>query len=72
VDVKGFAVLDGETCGNSVIVDVDAGPAGDRKLWVNRETLDLGFPPYDQCPQGNRIYNFVRNIKYRLRGRTYR
>jgi hypothetical protein len=72
VNVTGFAILDGESCGNSVIVDVDAGPAGDKKLWVNRNTLELGFPPYDQCPQGNRIYNFFRNVKYHLHGRTYR
>ena len=72
VNVTGFAILDGESCGNSVIVDVDAGSAGDKKLWVNRNTLELGFPPYDQCPQGNRIYNFFRNVKYHLHGRTYR
>ena len=71
-DVKGFAVLDGESCGNSVIVDVDAGAAGDKKLWVARGTLEIGFPPYEQCPQGNRIYNLYRDIKYRLRGRNYR
>jgi hypothetical protein len=72
MNVTTFSILDGESCGNSVIVDVDAGSAGDKKLWVSRNNLSLGFPPYDQCPQGNRIYNLVRNIKYRLRGRTYR
>jgi len=72
VDVQGFEVLDGESCGNNVIVDVDAGKAGDKKLWVGRSTLDLGFPPYDQCPQGNRIYNLYRDIKYKLHGRAYR
>jgi hypothetical protein len=72
VSVAGFAVLDGESCGNSVIVDVAAGPAGDRKVWVNRDTLELSFPPYDTgCRQRNRIYDLVRNIKYRLHGRTY-
>jgi len=72
VNVQGFAVLDGESCGNNVIVDVDAGAAGDRKLWVGRDHLDIGFPPYEQCPQGNRIYNLFRNVKYKLHGRTYR
>jgi hypothetical protein len=71
VQVAGFSILDGETCGNSVIVDVDAGSAGNKKIWVNRATLELAFPPYDQCPQKNRIYDFMRNIKYRLHGRTY-
>jgi hypothetical protein len=85
--VTGFAILDGESCDNSVIVDVDAGPAGDKKLWVDRDTLGLSFPPNDMgCVQAlvdqngnlsyqgkhNRIYNFFRNVKYRLRGRTYR
>ena len=87
VNVTGFAILDGESCDNSVIVDVDAGPAGDKKLWVDRDTLGLSFPPNDMgCVQAlvdqngnlsyqgkhNRIYNFFRNVKYRLRGRTYR
>jgi len=72
MNVSGFDILDGESCGNSVIVDIDAGLAGDRKIWVNRETLDLSFPPYERgCPQRNRIYDFVRNMKYRLHGRTY-
>ena len=44
LNVTGFAILDGESCGNSVIVDVDAGAAGDRKLWVNRGTLEISFP----------------------------
>jgi hypothetical protein len=71
VEVHGFDVLDAESCGNTVIVDVDLGKAGDRKVWVNRNTLEFSFPPYDQCPQQNRIYNFYRDMKYRLRGRTY-
>ena len=62
-------VLDGESCGSGVIVDVDAGKAGDKKLWVERSTRILGFPPYERCPQGNRIHDFWRNIRYRLRGR---
>jgi hypothetical protein len=41
-------------------------------VWVNRQTLQLGFPPYDQCPQENRIYDVFRNVKYRLHGRTYK
>jgi hypothetical protein len=62
-------VLDGESCGSGVIVDVDAGKAGDKKLWVERSTRILGFPPYERCPQGNRIHDFWRNIRYRLHGR---
>ena len=72
INVTRFDVLDAESCGNNVIVDVDLGPAGNKKLWVNRKTLELGFPPYDQCPQQNRIYDFYRNVKYRLHGRTYK
>jgi hypothetical protein len=67
-----FDILDAESCGNVVIVDADLGQAGDKKLWINRKTLELGFPPYEQCPQGNRIYDLYRNLKYRLRGRTYK
>lgn len=72
VEVHGFDILDAESCGNSVIVDADVVPVGDRKVWVNRQTLELGFPPYDQCPQQNRIYDLYRIIKYRLHGRTYK
>jgi hypothetical protein len=73
MDVRNFTIMDAESCGNSVIVDTDVGPAGDRKVWVNRQTLELGFgPPYNGCIQQNRIYNFYRNVKYRLRGRTYK
>jgi hypothetical protein len=72
VEVRSFDILDAESCGNSVIVDADLGQAGDKKVWVNRATLELGFPPYDECPQQNRIYNFYRNVKYRLHGRAYR
>jgi len=86
VAVNGFTVLDGESCGNSVIVDVDAGAAGDRKLWVNRDTLEFSLPPNDKgCvqayvdqngnlfyqPQHTRIYNWFRNLKYKLHGRKY-
>ncbi|MGD0496966.1 MAG: hypothetical protein ABSC23_00865 [Bryobacteraceae bacterium] len=72
-----FEVLSGETCGSGVIVDVDAGKAGDMKVWVERKTQILGsLPPnvsaLGRCPQGNRIYDFVRDLKYRLRGRAYR
>jgi len=62
-------VLDAESCGSGVIVDVQAGKAGDKKLWVERDTHILAFPPFDRCPQGNRIHDFWRNIRYRLHGR---
>jgi hypothetical protein len=68
--VSNVDVLDGESCGSGVIVDVDAGKAGDKKLWVERSTRVLGFPPYDRCPQGNRIHDFWRNLRYRLHGRA--
>jgi hypothetical protein len=86
VVVKGFTILDGESCANSVIVDVDAGAAGDRKVWVDRDTLELSLPPNERgCVQAvvdesgnlyyrslhNRIYEWFRNLKYRLHGRTY-
>jgi|SRR5690348_6371856 len=62
-------VLDAESCGSGVIVEVDAGKAGDKKLWVERDTHILGFPPFERCPQGNRIHDFWRNIRFRLHGR---
>jgi hypothetical protein len=72
MDIHSFTIMDAESCGNSVIVDADLGPAGDKKLWINRQSLELGFGPYEQCPQQNRIYSFYRNVKYQLRGRTYK
>ena len=72
MDLHKFTIMDAESCGNSVIVDADLGPAGDKKVWINRQTLELGFGPYDQCPQQNRIYSFYRNVKYQLHGRTYK
>jgi len=86
VDVSGYAVLDSESCGRSVIVDVDAGRAGDRKVWVDRADLSMSFPPNEAgCVQTlvdrrgrlsyrykhNLIYDGFRNVRYRLRGRTY-
>jgi hypothetical protein len=72
MDLHNFTIMDAESCGNSVIVDADLGPAGDKKVWINRQTLELGFGPYQQCPQQNRIYSFYRNVKYQLHGRTYK
>ena len=72
MDLHKFTIMDAESCGNSVIVDADLGPAGDKKVWINRQTLELGFGPYEQCPQQNRIYSFYRNVKYQLHGRTYK
>jgi hypothetical protein len=86
VDVSGYAILDAESCDNSVIVDVDAGHAGDRKVWVERASLSMSFPPNEAgCVQvlvdgrgnllyrdkHNQIYEWFRNVRYRLRGRTY-
>ena len=86
VDVSGYAILDSESCDKSVIVDVDAGHAGDRKVWVNRAGLAMSFPPNEAgCVQTlvdgrgnllyrykhNKIYEWFRNVRYRLRGRTY-
>ena len=62
-------VLDTESCGSGVIVDVEAGSAGEKKLWVERDSRVLGFPPFERCPQGNRIHDFWRNLRYRLHGR---
>jgi hypothetical protein len=86
VDVSGYVILDAESCDNSVIVDVDAGHVGDRKVWVERASLSMSFPPNEAgCVQalvdgrGNlsyrdkhyQIYEWFRNVRYRLRGRTY-
>jgi hypothetical protein len=64
-------VLGGDSCGSGVIVDVDAGKAGDKRIWVESDTLTLGYPPFQECPQRNRIADFLRDLKYRLRGRAY-
>jgi hypothetical protein len=73
VPVGAFDVLDGESCGSGVIVDVDAGKAGDKRVWVDRKDGLLSFPPpgMERCPQGNRIYDFFRDLRYRAHGRTY-
>lgn len=75
--ISSFEVLSGESCGSGVIVDVDAGKAGDRKIWVERQTQILGaLPPniseLGRCPQGDHIYDFVRDLKYRLHGRKFK
>jgi hypothetical protein len=67
--ITGADVLDGESCGSGVIVEVDAGKAGDQKLWVERNSHFLGFAPFDRCPQGNRIHDYWRNFRFRLQGR---
>ncbi len=66
-------VLDGESCGSGVIVDVDVSKVGDKRLWVEPGGA-IGYPPpgMERCPQGNRIYDFFRNLRYKMRGRTYR
>jgi hypothetical protein len=86
-DVSGYVILDAESCDNSVIVDVDAGHVGDRKVWVERASLSMSFPPHEAgCvrvladgrgnllyrDKHNKIYEWFRNVRYRLRGRTYR
>jgi hypothetical protein len=86
LNVKGFTILDGESCDKSVIVDVDTGPAGDKKIWVDRSTLAMSFPPSEAgCVQvmvdgagnlsyrdkHNQIYEWFRHMKYRLHGRKY-
>ena len=67
--VSNIDVLDAESCGSGVIIDVDAGKAGDKKLWVERDSHILSFPPFERCPEGNRIHDFWRNIRYRIHGR---
>ena len=63
-----FTVRDAEACGSGVMMDVDTGAAGNRKLWVERSNLTLSFPPFPECPQRNRIYDFLKGIKYRMHG----
>ncbi len=67
-----FQVLNGESCGSGTIVDVDAGKAGDKRLWVENSTRTLGFPPAPECgPRRNHVYDFLRDLKYRVHGHTY-
>jgi hypothetical protein len=75
--VTSIDVLDGESCGSGVIVSVDAGKAGGRKLWVERKSGILGsLPPnveeVGRCPQGNRIYDWVRDLRYKMKGKTFK
>jgi hypothetical protein len=72
MDIRNFTIMDAESCGNAVIVDADLGAAGDKKLWVTRQNLELSFGPSEVCQHQNRIYNFYRNVKYQLHGRTYK
>ena len=41
---------------------------------MERQDHILGsLPPgYEQCPHSNRIYTFVRNLRYRVRGKTFK
>lgn len=67
-----FEVLNGESCGSGTIVDIDAGKAGDKRLWVENGTRTLSYPPAPECgPRRNRVYDFFRDLKYRLHGHTY-
>jgi len=66
-----FQVLNGEACGSGTIVDIDAGKSGDKRLWVENGARTLGFPPVNECPHRNHIYDFFRDLKYRLHGRSY-
>jgi len=66
-----FQVLNGEACGSGTIVDIDAGKAGDKRLWVENGSRTLGFPPVNECPHRNHVYDFFRDLKYRLHGHTY-
>jgi len=66
-----FRVLNGESCGSGTIVDIDAGKAGDKRLWVENGARTLGFPPASECSRRNHIYDFFRDLKYRLHGHTY-
>jgi hypothetical protein len=38
---------------------------------VERDTLALGFAPFQDCPKRSRFSDFVRNVKYRLHGRSH-
>jgi hypothetical protein len=69
-EVSRVDVLDGESCGSGVIVQVDAGKAGEKKLWVERDSHTLSFPPFDRCPQGNRIHDLWRDLRFRITGRA--
>jgi len=67
-----FDVLNGEPCGSGTIVDVDTGKSADKRIWVEHSSLTLNLPPYEECPHRNRVYDFFRNLKYHLHGRTYK
>jgi hypothetical protein len=66
----GYEVRDGESCGSGVIVDVHTPNSGEKKLWVERGTMTMGYPPFDECPQRNRIGDFLRGLKYKFHGWT--
>lgn len=86
-DIRKFSIIEDEGCENSVIVHVDLGAGGIRKVWVNRDSLRLSFPPDERgCVRalvdqsGNmyfqdrhtRFYQWYRTLKYKMHGLTYR
>ncbi|HWB82690.1 MAG TPA: hypothetical protein VG675_01035 [Bryobacteraceae bacterium] len=68
--VTNVVIRDVQSCGSGVIVDVDTGKAGVKKLWVERQTLNVGFSPFPECPHHNRIADILRSWKYRMHGWT--
>ena len=70
MQVQGLVGVSSSSAADGSSLVCPAGKAGDKKLWIERDTHILAFPPFERCPQGNRIHDFWRNIRYRLHGRT--
>lgn len=49
-DPRAFRVIKSRSCGSGVILTVDTGKEEPERLWVERESLTLGYSPWPGCP----------------------
>ena len=62
-----YHITSADSCGSGVIVDVDAAPGNHPKLWVERDSLNLGFSPMEHCPSRTPFKIFLTSTRNRLR-----
>jgi len=51
-DIRSYRVKKSRSCGSGVILTVDFGKNQEEKLWVERDSLTMGFSPWPGCPPG--------------------
>lgn len=49
-DASTFRVVKSRSCGSGVILTVDTGKEEPERLWVERDSLVIGFSPWPGCP----------------------